>query len=159
MGGKGRPPKPTKLKVLQGTDRKDRMNENEPKPIEIKKLPEPPWHLDYYAKKEWERAGPYLIESGLLTHVDLSMFQDYCAMHAHCIRLNKKIRKEGYDFTTETGYMQRVPATTILKDFMAEKQKLANMLGLSPSARTKIEIEKPDNNNKTRKEILNSDVS
>jgi P27 family predicted phage terminase small subunit len=127
--------------------------------MEIKNMPDPPWHLDYYAKQEWERAGPYLIEAGLLTHVDLSMFQDYCEMHAHCIRLNKKIREGNYEFVTETGYRQRTPATSIIKDFMAEKQKLANMLGLSPSARTKIEVEKPDNKKKTRDDILNSDVS
>jgi len=158
MSNRGRPAKPTKLKVLQGTDRADRLNENEPKPMEYKKIPKPPYYLDYYAKKEWERVAPILVDVGLLTKADLSMFQDYCEMHAHCIRLNKKIRDEGYDFETDKGYMQRKPATTIIKDFMSEKQKLANMLGLSPSARTNIEIEKPDNNKDINK-LLNREVN
>ncbi|MCK8826396.1 phage terminase small subunit P27 family [Natroniella acetigena] len=158
MSDRGRPNKPTKLKVLQGTDRKDRVNENEPKPKELQQVPDPPYYLDYYAKKEWNRAAAHLVEVGLLTEADLSTFQDYCECHAHCIRLNKKIRNEEYEFVTDSGYYQKRPIVSILKDFMDQKRKLANVLGLTPSARTKIEIDKPNDDKPTVEQILNGEV-
>lgn len=161
MSNRGRPPKPTKLKVLQGTDRKDRVNKNEPKPMEIKKLPDPPWHLDYYAKKEWERAGPILIEAGLLTHADLSLFSDYCRVHAYVIRIDRKIREGNeldLEFMTETGYRQKTPVVGMIDDFINLKCKLANKLGLSPSDRAKIEVEPKKDDSPTIEEILNGET-
>ncbi len=161
MSEAGRPPKPNKLKVLQGTDRKDRMNENEPKPMEYKKVPKPPYYLDYYAKKEWKRAASILIQSGLLTKADLSLFTDYCRVHAYVIRIDNKIRNGknlDLEFKTETGYRQKTPTIGILEDFIDLKSKLSNKLGLSPSDRTKIEVEKPDDNGPTIEEILNGEA-
>jgi P27 family predicted phage terminase small subunit len=159
MSNKGRPNKPSKLKVLNGTDRKDRMNENEPKPKGLKKIPDPPYYLDYYAKKEWKRVAPHLVEVGLLTEADISTFQDYCEAHAHCIRLNKKIREGSYEFVTDSGYYQKRPIVSILKDFIDLKRKLANVLGLTPAARTKIEVEQPEDDKPTIEEILNGTSS
>ena len=158
MSQRGRPPKPTKLKVLQGTDRKDRINENEPMPMEIDKLPDPPWHLDYYAKKEWQRAGEVLINAGLLTHADLSLFADYCRVHAYVIRIDMKLR-EGeeldLEFRTETGYRQKTPTVGLLDDFINLKMKLANKLGLSASDRTGIEVNPKSEDGPSIEDILN----
>ena len=159
MSDAGRPAKPTKLKVLNGTDRTDRVNEKEPKPKEVKKVPDPPWFLDYYAKKEWKRVAPHLIEVGLLTEADISTFQDYCEVHAHCVRLHRKVHEEGYEFIIESGYVQKRPITSILKDYMDQKRKLANQLGLTPAARTNIEVDLEKDEKKSVEEILNSDVS
>ena len=162
MGEGGRPAKPTKQKVLQGTFREDRANENEPEPMEYEKIPEAPWYLDYYAQKEWERAAPVLIEAGLLTKADLSLFQDYCEVHAHCVRLNRKMREgdaDPYEFVTDNGYRQKTPLISIYEDLVDLKKKLANQLGLSPSARTKIEVDVKADNYKSVEDILNSDVS
>lgn len=158
MSERGRPNKPTKLKVLQGTDRKDRVNDKEPNPRELENVPEAPWYLDYYAKKEWNRVAPHLVEVGLLTEADLSTFQDYCEVHAHCVRLHRQIHEEGYEFSTESGYIQKRPITSILKDMMDQKRKLANVLGLTPSARTKIEVDSNVDDGPSVEEILNGDA-
>ena len=158
MSEAGRPPKPTKVKKLHGTDRPDRVNENEPKPKEVENIPEPPWYLDYYAKKEWERAAKNLIDIGLLTEADLTVFQEYCEVHGHCVRLHQKIREEDYEFVTESGYRQKRPIVSILQDFQKEKRKLANQLGLSPSARTKIEVDSGKDDGPSVEEILNGNV-
>ena len=143
MGKRGPNPKPTKLKVLNGNSGKHKLNENEPMPEEVNDVPDPPWYLDYYAKKEWKRSAPHLIKVGLLTEADLTMFQEYCEMHGHCVRLHQKIREDGYEFLTgeDNHYHQRMPITSILKDFLKAKTNLAEQLGLTPSARTNIEVD------------------
>jgi len=158
MSERGRPAKPSKVKQLHGTDRKDRMNQNEPKPNELERIPEPPWYLDYYAKKEWNRAAKHLIDVGLLTEADLTVFQEYCEVHGHCVRLHQKIRDEDYEFVTESGYHQKRPIVSILQDFQKEKRKLANQLGLSPSARTKIEVDVNKSDGPSVEDILNGNA-
>jgi phage terminase small subunit len=58
MAGRGRPPKPTALKVLEGNPGKRPLNQNEPKPE--KKAPNCPSWLLPDAKKEWRRLSKEL---------------------------------------------------------------------------------------------------
>lgn len=157
MSNRGRKKKPLRQKQLEGTVRKDRINFNQPVPKELTEVPKPPNYLDYYAKKEWNRAGNYLVSNGLLTKLDLSLFQEYCQVHAHCIRLHKKIKKEGYQFSTPKGYQQKKPYVSILKDMQKEKRLLAKHLGLSASARTNIEVDKPDGKSDVE-DLLNGEI-
>lgn len=59
MGQRGPKTKPTELKLMQGTYRKDRAPENEPKPNAPPSLPEPPSYMDITAK----RSGGGLLRS------------------------------------------------------------------------------------------------
>lgn len=153
----GPAPKPRKLKELNGNAGKHKLNDKAPKPDKLTKMPKPPGFMDYYAKKEWKRAGQHLINIGVLTKIDISLFMEYCQVHAHCIRLHKKIKEEGYRFKTDKGYEQRKPYTSILKDMQKEKRQLARHLGLSPSARTDIEIDMSDDKDNVN-ELLNDDI-
>ncbi len=160
MGKRGPNPKPSKLKVLNGNAGKHNISEAEPQPKEFNSIPEPPHYLDYYAKKEWKRQIINLIEVGLVTKADISMFEEYCQMHAHCVRLHNKIHEEGYEFRTgEDGhYRQSVPAASILNKFLKQKTNLAEQLGLTPAARTNIEVDTKKNNKKSVEEILNGNT-
>ena len=72
MAGRGRPPKPTAIKELEGNPGKRPLNKNEPKPKA--KAPKcPPW-LESDAKKEWRRLSKELEAMGLLTQVDMAAF-------------------------------------------------------------------------------------
>ena len=160
MGKRGPNPKPSKLKVLNGNAGKHNISDKEPQPEEYEEVPEPPWYMDYYAKKEWERQIKHLIEKGLVTKADLTMFEEYCQMHAHCVRLHNKIQEEGYEFRTgdDGHYRQSAPAASILDKFLTQKTNLAEQLGLTASARTNIEVDVKDDS-KSVEDILNSDVS
>ena len=159
MGKRGPNAKPTKLKVLQGNPGKKKLNENEPMPKEYKEPPKPPHYLDYYAKKEWERQIEHLTNTGLVTQADLTMFQEYCEFHAHCVRLHMEIRENGYEFRTgeNNHYHQRMPSTSVLKDYIKIKTNLAEQLGLTPSARTNIEVDS-GNDGPSVEDILNGEA-
>ena len=58
MAQRGRKPKPTALKELEGNPGGRPLNHNEPKPA--KKAPRCPSWLEDEAKKEWKRMGKVL---------------------------------------------------------------------------------------------------
>ena len=80
MATRGRKPKPTAMKILEGNPGKRPLNENEPVPPkgEIKS---PAWLLPE-AKKEWKRLAPSLEAMGVLTMADWTAFQGYCQAYA-----------------------------------------------------------------------------
>ena len=80
MAQRGRKPKPTALKVLEGNPGGRPLNPNEPKPA--KKAPRCPAWLEDEAKKEWKRMGKTLEQMGLLTEMDMAAFAGYCQAYA-----------------------------------------------------------------------------
>ena len=149
----GRTKKPSNLKVLHGTDRADRRNDNEPKPEGFTDIPQPPHWLDYYAKKEWERNAPFLVRAGLLTYADVSMYATYCQTYARVIRAEKAIMEEGMYFTTPNGHIQKRPEVTIARDEKQLLAKYASRLGLDPASRSGISVDMSERP-KTAEEIL-----
>ena len=83
----GRRPSPTALKLLKGTDRKDRMNPDEPQPALLELGDKPPsWVRDARARKAWQDLAPLLRSNGLLAVIDapalgllVEAFADYIA--------------------------------------------------------------------------------
>ena len=76
MAQRGRKPKPTAIKELEGNPGKRPLNDAEPKP-ERKAPPCPKW-LEPEAKKEWRRLSKQLEQIGVLTEVDQAAFASYC---------------------------------------------------------------------------------
>ena len=64
MAARGRKPKPTALKLLEGNPGKRPLNDKEPKPQ--KKAPSCPKWLDPEAKKEWRRLASKMEMMGIL---------------------------------------------------------------------------------------------
>jgi phage terminase small subunit len=108
---------PTALKLIKGTDRKDRANENEP---ECKVgLPVCPTWLNAEGKKEWKRAGKLLVESGVATHLDFVNFATFCQMWGEFV--------EG----VKTGEPVSIAHITQMRLYAVE-------LGMTPSSRSKV---------------------
>ena len=80
MAQKGRKPKPTSLKILEGNPGKRPLPKNEIQPK--KKAPRCPSWLEEDAKKEWKRMGKVLEGLGLLTDMDMMAFAGYCQAYA-----------------------------------------------------------------------------
>ena len=80
MGQRGRKPKPSAIRLLEGNAGKRPINLREPKP-EKKAPPCPKW-LDPEAKKEWRRLSKKLEQLGILTEADMSVFASYCQAYA-----------------------------------------------------------------------------
>lgn len=86
MPGPGR--KPASLKMVAGTERKDRATKST---LEIPALdkvpPAPDWLPNSHAVKEWDRLAPILTANKLLTEGGLSSLGMLCALHGKITQL------------------------------------------------------------------------
>ena len=137
-----RPPKPTKLKLLEGI-RKERINTNEPKPKSAKRVPPAPSYLPALAKKEWKRHAGELHRLGLLTDLDRPALEGYCHAYSTFMEAVKNIEKHGVLVKAQSGFPMQSPYLSIANKAMAEMRKWQTEFGMTPSSRSKITIQ-PD---------------
>lgn len=144
MGRRGPAPKPTSLKLIQGTYRKDRAAPNEPRPdVSIPKCPT--W-LSKEAKREWKYITPHLASLGLLTMIDRAAIASYCQLYAEWVRLEKWAidHPDEHYQVASSGYLS--PHPNISQRDKVRKDMLAFLreFGLTPAARTRVSVpEKP----------------
>lgn len=141
MGARGPAPKPTALKLLQGTHRPDRAVANEPRPEADP--PTPPSILGREGKREWARVVKAASGLGLLTQLDRAVLLRYCHAYDEFWRMEKDIEENGESQVTGTGYEAIRPQVTIRNQALARMQRAEAELGLTPSARTRISVPPP----------------
>ena len=108
----GRRPKPTALKQLQGTLRKDRTNANEPKPGPLgKSIPD---HLSKEAKKYWKESFKLLTRVGILTETDADSLALYCESKMRWVFAKKQLEKDGMVIIAQSGFPVQSPYLQIL---------------------------------------------
>jgi len=139
MATRGRKPKPTALKVLEGNSGKRPLNKNEPQPE--KKAPRCPSWLEPEAKKEWKRMAKTLETIGVLTQVDKAAFAGYCQAYARWKEAEEFLSKHGTIFKTPSGYIQQVPQVSIAQTYLKVMKDFCSEFGLTPAARTRIQVD------------------
>ncbi len=139
MATRGRKPKPTALKVLEGNPGKRPLNKNEPQPE--KKAPRCPSWLEPEAKKEWRRMAKTLENIGVLTQVDKAAFAGYCQAYARWKEAEEFLSKHGTIFKTTSGYIQQVPQVAIARNYLQIMKDFCSEFGLTPAARTRIKVD------------------
>ena len=147
MGRRGPPPTPTHLRMLRGNPGKRPVNKREPQPG--KDLPRCPAWLSDEAKKVWRRMVPALKRMGILTVVDGDALAAYCQTYARWKGAEEFIQQHGevYPIRDENGrvkYMQQFPQVAIARHNLQLLKSYQQEFGLTPSARTRIEVGKPD---------------
>ncbi len=85
-----RRPKPTKLKLLEGTSRPDRERPNEPEPPEGKVTR--PAFLKYRAAELWDERAPVYVAMGTLTIADQDNFAQWCVLMAEFEKSQEKMQ-------------------------------------------------------------------
>ena len=136
MATRGRKPKPTVLKILEGNPGKRPLNENEPIPPKGS-VNCPSW-LEPEAKKEWKRLAPSLEAMGVLTQVDLTAFAGYCQAYARWREAEEFLTQHGSIFKTPSGYVQQVPQVSIAQQNLKIMQSFCSEFGLTPATRARI---------------------
>ena len=139
MAQRGRKPKPTAMKELEGNPGRRPLNKNEPKPN--KKAPRCPAWLEEEAKKEWKRMGKILEQMGLLTELDMAAFAGYCQAFARWKEAEEFVSQHGTIIRTPNGYLQQVPQVSIAQTNLKIMLKFCEQFGLTPSARSRIAAE------------------
>ncbi len=146
---RGKKPLPTRLKLVKGTLRKDRANPKEPMPD--LHLPMPPEHLHDIAKVEWGRKSDELYRLGLLTNLDSAIFACYCQAYAMWVVAERVLAKmakldemsEGLMVRTINGNTIQNPILGVANKARADVARYATDLGMTPSARSRIETQAP----------------
>ena len=135
----GRKPKPTHLKLMQGTDRPDRILENEASPAIPTELPEPPDFLDEAGQKEWYRTGEELLTSGILSRIDLTALAAYCEQYSAWIEATRMVRKHGTVIKMKTSdYLMLSPYLSVQKQAFTGMTRMLSEFGMTPSSRTRV---------------------
>ena len=131
---RGRKPKPTALKRLEGNPGKRPLNELEPVPPPVQLRC--PNYLLPEARKEWKRLAPILMSMGLLTAADAVPFAGYCQAYARWREAQDEITRHGSIYKDDDGRIRPNPYIAIATQQMREIKSFAADFGLTPSNRT-----------------------
>lgn len=137
---RGRKPKPTELKVLEGNPGKRALNHDEPKPEGD--IGDPPAWMSDDQKKIWTEAVKDA-PPGLLTCLDKSVFTVWVVAVDQHQKAAIKVSKFGAVVKSpSTGAPIKSPFVTILNQQAAVIQKAVSEMGFSPTARTRVKVDK-----------------
>jgi P27 family predicted phage terminase small subunit len=149
----GRPPKPTRLRLLEGNPGRRPINENEPRPRRRQRIPSPPDDLGEIGKAEWRKMGPVLVRLGLLTEMDTTAFHMYCATYERWVDAERQAR-ENPIIQTPSGYFQHSPYTSLANRlYYMVKQSLSDF-GMTPSSRSRVAVDPSDRQDDELSEFL-----
>lgn len=142
---KGRKPKPTALRKLQGNPSGRKLNEDEPQFSLITKVEAPEWMGDL-AKTMWETIMPELLANKILTVPDLHNVESFCMAYQRWRQAEAIVDKEGVVISTTHGDGKKHPALTVVNESKTQMMKLGCLLGLDPSSRTRLRGKADDKN-------------
>ena len=143
MAKAGRRPKPTALKILQGTQRGPAKREPSA-PIGVPLMPER-LKVDAVAVAKWDELAGILTSMGVLTTGDGEALATLCEVHSAEQSCLLELRAGGAVMRTDLGGVKPNPAGSLYRSLVAMKASLLSEFGLTPSSRTKLAtpIEKP----------------
>lgn len=137
MGARGPAPKPTRLRLLDGSGKQhpERINKGEPQPKDA--LPEPPEWLEGEREREaYQEVAGKLSDMRLLTEAD----QHATAQLAiYWVKWKELAETAETDVTvTEKGYAMADPRINSMVKIGEKVTQLLKEFGMTPSARTRI---------------------
>ena len=145
MSKPGPKPKPTHLKILEGNPGKRPLNKNEPKPKPV--APRMPTWLSNEAKQEWRKLAPELEKLGLLSVIDGISLAILCQETA-----NYRVAVTDYKkalFLGKGNQKRKHPALQVGRDAATLIKSFIGEFGLSPSARTRLDIPGADDDDES----------
>ena len=103
----------------------------------------PDW-LPPEGKAEWDRVGPQLESVRLLSSFDRAIFASYCLAWAHIREAQQHLAEDGATVEGSQGQTVASPWEQILNRAQVRLFKCGSAMGLSPSARAGLSVEKTD---------------
>ena len=122
---------------LEGTYRGDRKTES---PAVDGNKPIAPDFLSELAIDEWNRITKQLVDSGVIGSLDRGCLAGHCQAWSDYIEALLILRTEGRITTSQSGYSQPHPMVAIMNSSWDRYLKTAKEMGLTPAARTKIDV-------------------
>ena len=134
----GRKAKPTQLKLIEGTLRKDRLNKNEPK--FSKNLAKCPRKFNEAQTEAWDYAIANA-PKGLLKSMDFSTLQIWVTALVTYEEAMNKVFELGQVTESHGGFLKPSPYITIANNQAQLLLRSASDLGFTPSSRSRINVE------------------
>jgi len=136
---RGRKPKPSVIKQLEGNPGKRPLNEREPVPPEG--IPDCPDFLNDEARAEWFRIADVLLEMRLLSQADRAALAAYCTAYARWVEAEDQVRKFGTIVKSpDKGFPMKSPYLTIADQSLETMRKFLIEFGLTPASRSRIKV-------------------
>ena len=136
---RGRKPKPTALKILEGNPGKRAINRAEP--IPPPDLPSCPSHLSAPAKTEWRRLAAVLHRLGLLSTLDRAALAAYCQAWGRWVEAETRLQETPVMLRTPSGYVQPSPWLAVANKNLELMQKYMAELGMTPASRSRVTVQ------------------
>jgi len=142
----GRPRKPTSLKIIEGNRGKRALSRDEPHPAPLSEPPMCPSHLAPEAREEWHRRAPELWQLGVLTSVDVPLFEAYCEAYARMRQAENVMRRmreedpltQGITVPNKDGVPVHNPVLVALHRAVNQVCSLASEFGMTPAGRSRV---------------------
>ncbi|MEO1896163.1 MAG: phage terminase small subunit P27 family [Methylococcales bacterium] len=131
-----RPPLPTNLKIIKGTQRKDRLNKSEPKP-KVNSLSKPDY-LTPVASDYWDRIYPDLSDAKIISTLDYDALAMLCESYAYYRHALEELQTHGAVMTNRDGALVRSPYLMVMQKAFEQLKSMLSEFGMSPASRTKI---------------------
>lgn len=142
----GRRPTPTELKLVRGNPGKRPINKKEPLPA--KRIPSTPAHLTDEGQVAWGRLTVLLDRMGVLTEADGFALERLCDCYSEILALRELVDANGrtYETTSTQGELviKANPAVAMLADADRRFKSYLVEFGLTPAARSKVQIKDDD---------------
>jgi P27 family predicted phage terminase small subunit len=132
----GRKPKPTNLKLIQGTYRSDRANASEPKPRPA--IPPCPTFLQGDARKQYSQMAKKLAKIGLMTELDDLALSMLCQSWSEYLEANEQVKKTGILVKSPNGFPVLNPYLTVANQALKKVRSLLAEFGMTPGSRSRI---------------------
>ncbi len=133
---RGRKPKPTELKRVQGNPGKRPLPKNEPRPTKPVKKPR---GMNRGAKKFWDEYAPEIERLGILTGVDVSAFRLLSEHYVLSIWAVRELHEGGLIVEGVNG-PKKNPVATIFKENSRMALRYMSEFGMTPSSRSRLEV-------------------
>ena len=106
--------------------------------------PQCPEDLDRIARREWTRLKAEFKSLGLGA-IDTPIIAAYCQAYSRWRAAAKTLNADGMTYATETGFIRPRPEIQIEMRYMALTRQLGAEIGVTPAARTRIDVpDSPD---------------
>ena len=134
---RGRKPKPTEKKRLEGNPGKRRLSKREPKPKASGKIP--PAEIDALAKQFIAEYLPLVQAMQIFTDADRAALELMSVHYSIAWQAAERVKREGLMLKNAFGWAKH-PLLQVLRDNSRAFKAYAVEFGLTPSARSRISV-------------------
>ena len=143
---RGRRPKPTALKLIEGNPGKRPLPKDEPTPPVGATKPK---GLGAVASRKWDELAPLLTESRILTVVDAGALEAYCVAYEEYELAGQEIEKNGLTILNRFDDTVENPCVATRRKALNAMRQWAIELGMTPASRSRVtRAERPMRENK-----------